>query len=160
MNLIFKEGSLLEKLEKCRILDNMRSEITKKILEGVEFSNESAIALSHFKESNVETFFVLNIKEDKIYKTIDVFAAAQNIYSNAGYSTTTFHPSRYYNLEDFTGEELVEKTAEQVLKKDWVYYYISQRELDKIGWTDPQNSPAFVTEVFTKLDCMPDEITE
>ncbi|WP_338814046.1 hypothetical protein V9L05_01225 [Bernardetia sp. Wsw4-3y2] len=151
MKLIFKQDSALEKV---RILDNMRDEISKKIYQGVEFSNEATLALAIFPISEAETIF--SIVDDKIVKGAYNFKVENP--KNWGYSYAEFHPSRYYNLEQYEGQELIEKTAEQEEKKDWVCYYISPVELEKIGWTDEKQVPFFVTEVFEKLDCMPDEI--
>lgn len=155
MKLIYKQNHILEKLEKVRIIDNMRDEIYNKIREGVTFSNEATLALAVFPASDTETIF--SIVDDKIVKGVYVFKN-QNP-KNWGYSYAEFHPSRYYDLSFFEGEELAQKTAEQEEKKDWVCYYISPRELEKIGWTDAKEVPNFVTEIFQKLGCEPDEIT-
>ncbi|WP_338766002.1 hypothetical protein WAF17_02825 [Bernardetia sp. ABR2-2B] len=154
MKLIYKSNSILDKIKKVRIVDNMRDEIHQKIEQGVEFSNEATLALSVFPLSDAETVF--SIVEDRIVKGAYKFKKENP--KNWGYSFAEFHPSRYYNLEEYEGQELADKTAEQEEKKDWVCYYISYRELEKIGWTDAAIVPDFVTEVFTKLDCMPDEI--
>ena len=155
MKLIYKKPDILSSLESCRTVDNMREEILKKLVTGVEFTNEATLALSIFPISDAETIFA--IVEDKIVK--GVYRFKNDSPKNWGYSFAEFHPSRYYNLEEYEGEELTQKTAEQEEKKEWVCYYISNRELEKIGWTDAAKVPDFVLEAFEKLDCMPDEIT-
>lgn len=155
MKLVFKSGSILEKLEKVRIMDNMRDEIYKKIQSGIVFSNEATLALSQFPISDAETIF--SIVNDKIEKGVYRFKTQKP--KNWGYSFAEFHYMRYDDLLRYEGEELVKKIAEKEEKKDWLYYYISHRELGKINWTDSKNPPDFVLEVFDKLGCMPDEIT-
>lgn len=156
MKIIYTQGTVLDKLEKIRILDNMREEISAKIEQGIIFSNEATLALMQFPVSDAETLF--SIVDNKIEKGAYRFKVSNP--KNWGYSYAEFHHSRYYNLDDYEGQELIEKTAEQELKKDWVCYYISSKELNKIGWTDAAIIPDFVTEVFEKLGCMPDEIIE
>lgn len=156
MKLIYKNGSILEKLDKVRILDNMREEVEKKLFQDIYFSNEATLALSIFPTSDAQTLF--SIIDDKIEKGAYRFKTENP--KNWGYSFAEFHPSRYYDLSHYEGEELTQKTAEQQEKKDWVCYYISPRELEKIGWIDANQVPDFVIEVFEKLDCMPDEIVE
>lgn len=137
INLIFKK-QILENLEKCRIIDNMRTEIEKKVLEGVEFSNEATLALSVFPKSEIETFFAL--KNGEIISCVEKTQAANLAFSTAGYTIPSFYESKK--------EE----------EKEWICYCISPYELEKIGWTDAADIPDFVIEVFTKLNCMPDEI--
>lgn len=202
MKLIYKTGTSYEKLEKIRILDNMRDEIEKKVLQGIGFSNEATLALAAFPISDAKTIF--SVVDDKIVKgayhfkktpqmdweylfssfreiikndfklkdviPLKLFFAdffekvkSNNVFKiidskNWGYSYAEFHPSRYYDLSQYEEQELIEKTAEQAAQKDWVCYYISYRELEKIGWTDAVIVPDFVIEVFTKLGCMPEEI--
>lgn len=138
ITLIFKTGTLLEKLEKCRIIDNMRTEIEKKVLQGVEFSNEAFLALAAFPKSEIETLF--GIKDGQIVGCVEKSQAANISFLNAGYAIPTFYQSE---IKD---------------EKEWVCYCISPYELEKIGWTDTKEIPSFVTEVFEKLNCMPDEI--
>ena len=157
INLIFKEGTILEKLEKCRIIDNMRMEIESKVLEGIKFSNESTLALAVFPKSEIETFFA--IKSNQIIGCVDKWEATNSNFKNAGYAIPSFHHSRYYDLSIYEDEELEEKSAEQKSKKDWICYCISEYELEKIGWESPKKVPEFVIEVFKALNCMPDEIT-
>lgn len=156
MKIIFVKGSLLEKLDKVRILDNMRDEIALKTERGITFSNEATLALMQFPISDAETVFA--VVNNTIVKGAHRFKVPSPI--NWGYSYAEFHHSRYYDLETFEGEELIEKTAEQLEKKDWVCYYISPRELEKIGWVQVSIVPNFVFEVFEKLECEPNYLEE
>ena len=143
MILIFNSGNLLERLAKCSILENMRSEIEEKIAQGVVFSYEATAALAVFPKSEIETFFVL--KKGKIKKTVEVSQAANINFKNSGYSE-----AKFLNYPETT--VLIE------LENEPICYHIQKIHCDLIGWTDAKNPPEFVLEVFRNLNCMPDEM--
>ena len=127
----FSSGSLAEKLDKIRILDNLKFEIEKKLQQGITFSNELALALSIFPTTHVPTFF--GIVEGCLCKA--PMPNYQASGSNVGYSFAYFKE----NTND-------------------VCYIVLDEDCQKIGFTDLQNPPSFLFELFSKLYCQPDKI--
>lgn len=143
MDLIFTTGNFFDKIGKITKLENIRDSINKKKEEGVEISFAAKRALSVFPISDVRVLFAVD--GDRIVKTIESNEAS-NIkkIENAGFSNVVF----------------VNPIFDEDINIKAICYHIPQEYCEKIGWTDSKNPPAFVAEVFTKLDCMPDEIID
>ena len=147
MQLIFKSGTIFQKLYKCSKLENLRLYIQFSIEKGAVFSDKSMKALSKFPKSEIRVYFAL-IHDDEINSLSIKKFVLPNESSKLSFRTAGFSFAQFINNQ----------IDENHINNEHVCYHIPYEFCEKINWIDAEQVPSFITDVFMQLDCMPDEI--